>query len=59
MPYTKFDEHDFELNILENYLLKLRLFKDYTKKNIEDFGYLLDIRLEDENKVASRRLQNQ
>lgn len=58
VPFTKFDEHDFELNILENYLLKLRLFKDYTKKNIEDFGYLLDIIMDDENRVA-RRTQNQ
>ena len=37
----KFDTDDFELNIIENYLIKLQHFKDYKSKNFNDFGILM------------------
>ena len=38
--YVKFDELDYQLNILEYYLIKLQYNKDTLTKNINDFGIL-------------------
>ena len=38
--YMKFEE-DFQLKIVENYLIKLQLYKDSESKNYKDFGILL------------------
>ena len=46
IPITPFqdnvDEEDIQLNLVENYLLKLRYFNDMKSKNNIDFGYLKD-----------------
>ena len=37
----KFDNDDFQLNIIENYLIKLQHCKDCKFKNFNDFGILM------------------
>ena len=39
--YVQFDDQDFQLRILEFYLIQLQFQKDTLAKNINDFGYLL------------------
>ena len=44
IPISKFEgdeENDFELNLVENYLIKLHYNKDSFQKNRQDFGILL------------------
>ena len=38
----KDDKDDFELELVENYLLQVNVVKKSLKMNREDFGYLLD-----------------
>ena len=40
--FNKYDEDDFQLNLLEHYLLKLHLHKNMFGKNLSDFGYMLE-----------------
>jgi hypothetical protein len=43
IPITQFQsfmQNDFQLNLVENYLLKLKYAKDMKIKNMKDFGYL-------------------
>lgn len=46
LPVVKYDKNaknDFQLNLLETYLIKLRYFKDMKSKNHKDFGYLMQV----------------
>jgi hypothetical protein len=43
IPVVKFQafmQSDYQLNLLENYLVKLKYSKDMKAKNQRDFGYL-------------------
>lgn len=44
-----YNEDDIMLNLLENYLIKLKFYKDTKAKNINDFGNIMQIRNEEEN----------
>jgi len=44
IPVTKFQcfsQNDFQLNLLENYLVRLKNSKDMKAKNQIDFGFLI------------------
>lgn len=40
LRYQKFDDSDFQLRLIENYIIKNQYFIDYKSKNINDFGIL-------------------
>ena len=40
LKYQKFDNDDFQLRLIENYLIKHQYFIDAKSKNINDFGIL-------------------
>ena len=43
IEYDKFSKNDYNLNLLEKYLISLRYFNDMKGKNHQNFGYLMQI----------------
>jgi hypothetical protein len=41
IKFQNFMQNDFQLNLLENYILKLKYDRDMKTKNMRDFGYLV------------------
>lgn len=57
IPITSFFKHDNDdimLNLLENYLIKLRFYKDTKAKNINDFGNIMQIRVADDHDESEK-----
>ena len=40
IKFTNFMQNDYQLNLLENYLIKLKYSNDMKSKNTTDFGFL-------------------
>lgn len=48
VKYHKFDDGDFHLNLIENYLTRLKYNNDVKTKNVNDFGILIQFGYFDE-----------
>lgn len=40
VKFQNFMQNDYQLNLVENYLIKLKYAKDMKSKNLSDFGFL-------------------
>lgn len=43
IPVVEFKQPDDELQLLEDYLIKMQYYKDSRSKNVHDFGALMQI----------------
>ena len=51
-------QNDFQLNLVENYLIKLKYTQDMKRRNINDFGFLLQTYALDNRKEHVDSSQN-